>query len=41
MLYAQAANIRCDRYCSNFSKVRVKLNKGSTSNRHITLHAMT
>ena len=28
MLHVQAANIRCDRYCSNFLEVRVELNKG-------------
>ena len=27
MLHARAANIRCDRYCSNFLNFRVQLNK--------------
>ena len=28
MLHVRAANIRCDRYCSNFLEVGVELNKG-------------
>ena len=28
MLHAQTANIRCDRYYSNFLEVGVELNKG-------------
>ena len=28
MLHVRAANIRCDRYCSKFLEVMVKLNKG-------------
>ena len=28
MLYARAANIRCDRYCSTFLEFEVQLNKG-------------
>ena len=28
MLHARAANIRCDRYCSNFLDFGVELNKG-------------
>ena len=28
MLLARAVNIRCDRYCSNFLEIKVKLNKG-------------
>ena len=29
MLHAWAANIRCDRYCSNFLDFGVQLNKAS------------
>ena len=28
MLHARAANIRCDRYYSNFLEIRMELNKG-------------
>ena len=28
MLHTRAANIRCDRYCSNFLEIGMKLNKG-------------
>ena len=33
MLHAWAANIRCDRYCSNFLDIEGELNKGLTWDR--------